>query len=225
MAATEGPSLPDTIRFFLLGGVGVFFFIALMRVLEVQGPFDLGLVGVMDLLSPDGVMGLSAIIVIAVLLSTAAWFFPKWVCVLLFGWYLVVLVPAMLAGDFLVDQFLLRAFCPSANEVVAAVKRFEADRGKAPTDLQEIVPHYLPAIPKPGVGPDGTFGFTPARTESDGTRAPWSLRVRVRYRGRNARLEFSGSQAEMDRMLRVRMLERVRKIGDWLFVEGPLLLS
>lgn len=57
--------------------------------------------------------------------------------------------------------------------LIAAIKEFEQQEGRAPNELEELVPRYIAVVPSTGVGAYPDYRYEKLEKDSD----PWELRV------------------------------------------------
>jgi hypothetical protein len=63
-----------------------------------------------------------------------------------------------------------------SQPVVNAIRRFSEERGRAPKDLQELVPGYLPEVPRTGMPACPAYKYV-AGEDGDCYGNPWALFV------------------------------------------------
>lgn len=57
--------------------------------------------------------------------------------------------------------------------LIAAIRKFEKEEGRAPAELKELVPKYIAAVPSTGIGAYPEYRYEKLEKDSD----PWELRV------------------------------------------------
>ena len=60
-----------------------------------------------------------------------------------------------------------------SKPLIAAIEKFEKEKGHAPNLLSELVPEYLPAVPNTGIGAYPNYEYTTLKNERD----KWQLTV------------------------------------------------
>jgi hypothetical protein len=105
-----------------------------------------------------------------------------------------------------------------SRPLIAAITAFEKKRGKLPKDLAELVPEYLPAIPKTGlpaylpgipnmgIDPNDTYHYEAPYV----VNIPWRLTVEVPLYIATERLIYNSTkeyQADED--------HHIERMGDW----------
>ena len=102
-----------------------------------------------------------------------------------------------------------------ARPLVNAIEKFRADKQRAPHDLQELVPHYLPAVPQTGMALYPRFDYSTHKEWKDAEFKTYQLQVRTPVGWLNWDTfnywPEGGYPAQMGG-------NRVERIGDWAYV-------
>lgn len=115
----------------------------------------------------------------------------------------------------------LQATVARAEPLVAAIRRFEAETGKPPLELTELVPKYLAAIPTPGLNSSPEFYYTRAKRYEYLHDNDWVIKVHPPFSGFNlAAIRYHGEviylpKQNYDVLTSDSILER---IGTWAYV-------
>jgi hypothetical protein len=140
-----------------------------------------------SLLTPTGILlaiGTTAVaaILAAPMYALLAWNWRPIALAILFEVCLILgLVPAQMTGD-----LMLRMSFDSLQvrnpELISAIVAYAADKGTPPATLAELVPDYLPAIPRTGIAvrPDYDYQPKPGLCGFDSKRpSDWNLSVSI----------------------------------------------
>ena len=68
-----------------------------------------------------------------------------------------------------------------SEPLVAAIHRYEKEKGTPPNDLQELVPGYLPAIPQTGMGAYPRYHYLTGTHAMRYGENPWVLMIPTSY--------------------------------------------
>jgi hypothetical protein len=131
------------------------------------------------------------------------------------GAFVVVIASLGLRAIPLVQRHAFARFAERSRPLVAAIERFETERGRPPADLAELVPDYLPALPRTGMARYPHYTY---RTEPD-SRVPfedrWALYIWTRDRITTSvylylvpSRSYPASNPDPTR-------KQVERIGDW----------
>jgi len=82
-----------------------------------------------------------------------------------------------LAGLVTFSRFNVSLSARRSDEVIAACRRFEAEHGRLPSDLEDLVPAYLPSVPRASWAIHGFFRYTAGASPELSYFAPWPREV------------------------------------------------
>jgi hypothetical protein len=76
-------------------------------------------------------------------------------------------------SSYLVRKYGFEQMAERTKPLIAAIKKFEQQEGRAPNGLEELVPKYLFAVPWTGIGAYPKYQYEKLEKDTD----PWELRV------------------------------------------------
>jgi hypothetical protein len=125
---------------------------------------------------------------------------------------------ALAWGARLGEYLALESCAQRAEPLVAAIERFQRDRGAPPAALPELVPDYLPLLPGTGLpkAPQFVYERRPNRGTGDASATiPWELRVEWTAPVLEIHVLYYRPHAPDRGTFRGRP---ARPIGDWFYV-------
>jgi hypothetical protein len=127
--------------------------------------------------------------------------------------YLLVGVGCIRIGD-RVRMHAFHGLAERSAGLVAAIKRFEAERGNPPTTLQDLVPDFLPHVPKTGMGAYPDYEYLVGEKARPYAGNPWVLVVSTPSGGINFDMFVYFPNGDYPREAYGSWLER---ISDWAY--------
>ena len=123
---------------------------------------------------------------------------------------------------YLASEYRLARFETVAEQseyLVDAIRRYEIDKGYPPSRFEELVPAYIPDMPRTGMGAYPDFHYRVKKMDSDINNhwfnGPWSLYIDIPLNDKHSEKFIYFPQRDIPDHWEQNIIERV---GDWIYV-------